>query len=177
MLRVGQRYLAWNAFERAARMAERYSPDPALQQFLIDHCHQRQQEIEESVNQDRAGKSREAETSDTSDQHLQLTASFNAELSFGQQWQAEYQAYEALQIEAEHKISDPDFFADFDARHDPIASPIGNEERYVYVRRRRIADYATKATRSATILGAGCGAIVPLLWSLLFSAGRRIIRG
>ncbi|MCA9058989.1 MAG: hypothetical protein KDA85_10835 [Planctomycetaceae bacterium] len=169
MLRVGQRYLAWNAYERAAQLAERYSPDPALQQFLLDHCRHRQQEIEVSVNQDRGGES--------PDQHQELTAAFNAELAFGQQWQAAYQAYETQRIEDGHAISEPDFFADFDAQHDAIASPIGNEERYVYVSRRRINDYAKRATRSATILGAGCGAILPLLCSLALSAGRRILKG
>src|SRR4029079_10021784 len=54
MLRVGQRYLAWNCYERAARMADQYSPKPELLQFLRDHCLGRQAEIEKSLNPDEA---------------------------------------------------------------------------------------------------------------------------
>src|SRR5262249_22493562 len=48
-LRVGQRYIAWCAFERAARLADRFWPEPAMQQFLREHCGKRQAEIEQSL--------------------------------------------------------------------------------------------------------------------------------
>ncbi len=49
MLRVGQRYIAWSAFERASRMAERFWPDPAIQKALRYHCRARQARIEETL--------------------------------------------------------------------------------------------------------------------------------
>jgi hypothetical protein len=43
---VGQRHIAWAAFERAHRLADRYWPDPRLQTFLREHCRKRQAELQ-----------------------------------------------------------------------------------------------------------------------------------
>ena len=52
MLRVGQRHIAWAAFERASRLSEKFWPDPLMQQFLRDHCRKRQAEIQKALEQD-----------------------------------------------------------------------------------------------------------------------------
>lgn len=116
MLRVGQRYIAWAAFERASRLAERYWPDPAKQQFLRDHCARRQKQIEETLPAD--------EVSD-------LRPKFEAELAFGEQYQKEYQEYEAAKIAAGVSIHDKHFWYEFNQSHPSIATPPGPEEYLV----------------------------------------------
>ena len=46
MTRVGQRYIAWCAYERAALLAGQFWPDRGVQQGLVDHCRKRQAVIE-----------------------------------------------------------------------------------------------------------------------------------
>src|SRR4051812_22342366 len=113
MLRVGQRYLAWSAFERASRMADRFWPDPALQQFLRDHCRKRQQAIEGQL---------------FADEVAGLRPRFDAELAYGENYQKEYQRYEADQIAAGRSIDDEHFDDAFHAGREPIASPVGPED-------------------------------------------------
>src|SRR5262249_13718506 len=38
MLRVGQRRIAWSAYERAKRLADGFGPTPEIHQALRDHC-------------------------------------------------------------------------------------------------------------------------------------------
>lgn len=113
MLRVGQRHIAWTAFERAAKLADRYWPDPAKQQFLRDHCARRQKQIEETL---------------PADEVPGLRPRFEAELAFGERYQREYQEYEAAKIAAGADIRAEHFFADFHKGREPIASPPGPEE-------------------------------------------------
>lgn len=120
MLRVGQRYIAWAAFERASRLAERYWPDPAKQQFLRDHCARRQKQIEETLPPDEV---------------LELRPKFEAELAFGEKYQQEYQEYEVGKIAAGASIHDEHFWDEFNASHPPIATPPGPEEYLVTYRR------------------------------------------
>ena len=115
MLRVGQRYLAWNCYERAARMADRYSPKADLQQFLRDHCRGRQAEIERSLKPDDAAG---------------LRPKFEAELAFGEAYQRDLQAYTEQRIAAGADPGNPHFFDDFHAGRPPIASKVGPEEWY-----------------------------------------------
>ncbi len=56
MLRVGQRHIAWAAYERASELAERFSPDSGLQMFLLDHCKARQAAIEETFRPPKTGR-------------------------------------------------------------------------------------------------------------------------
>src|SRR5689334_4400072 len=107
MLRVGQRYLAWSAYERAARMGEGFWPDPGLQGFLRDHCRQRQVMIESQL---------------PAAEVAELRPRFEAELAYGQGYQKEYQQYEAEQIAAGRSIDDEHFYDDFHAGRPPIAS-------------------------------------------------------
>src|SRR4051812_24787576 len=113
MLRVGQRYLAWSAFERAQRLAERYWPDPDLQRFLTDHCRRRQKLIEDQL---------------PAPDVAELRPRFDAELAYGHRYQQDYQQYEAGQIAKGRSIEDPHFYDDFHAGRPPIASPVGPED-------------------------------------------------
>lgn len=115
MLRVGQRYLAWDCYERAARMADRFSPREELQQFLRTHCQARQEVIEGSL---------------PSDEVLGLRSKFAAELAFGVAYQREYQAYEEHKIQAGENLNDEHFYDDFHAARGTIASKLGPEEWY-----------------------------------------------
>ncbi len=115
MLRVGQRYIAWNCFERASRMAEQFWPTPELQQVLRDHCRVRQAAIEQSLPADEAAG---------------LRPKFEAELALGENYQREYQEYEEEKIRSGANLNDEHFYDEFHATHQPIASKIGSEEWY-----------------------------------------------
>jgi hypothetical protein len=115
MLRVGQRYLAWNCYERASRMAEQFWPTPELQQFLPDHCKSRQTAIEQSL---------------PANEVAGLRPKFESELAFGEQYQREYQDYEEGKIRAGANLNDEHFYDEFHATHEPIASKVGPEEWY-----------------------------------------------
>ena len=117
MLRVGQRYIAWAAYERAARMADRFWPDPALQQFLRQLCAKRQREIEATLKQDEV---------------TELRPRFESELAYGESYQRAYQEYEERKIAAGAAITDEHFFEEFHNERGPIASAAGPEEWYAY---------------------------------------------
>jgi hypothetical protein len=116
MLRVGQRYIAWCAYERAAGLADRVGADPDVRREFAEHCRRRQQLIERQLPDDEAAA---------------LRPRFEAELAFGQRYQKEYQQYEADRIAAGASLDDPHFYDDFEAAHPPIASPVGAEEKFV----------------------------------------------
>ncbi|MBA4187447.1 MAG: hypothetical protein C0467_05450 [Planctomycetaceae bacterium] len=122
MLRVGQNYIAWSAFERAARLAAFAWPDPKLQERFTAHCRERQQLVEAKLTQEEVAR---------------LLPAFEAELAFGQAYQRDYQQFEADRIAAGAHIDDPNFYADFDAKRGPIASPVGDADWF------RIADEPT----------------------------------
>jgi hypothetical protein len=114
MLRVGQRHIAWCAFERAVRLADRFWPDRKIREQFIAHCRRRQQAIEDMLP-DRA----------------ELRPRFEAELKHGQEYQRAYQEYEADRIARGVSLDDPHFYDDFHARHGQIASPVGNADLLV----------------------------------------------
>ncbi len=113
MLRVGQNYIAWTAFERAARLANFAWPDPKLQQQFTTHCRARQSAIEAKLSPDEVSR---------------LRPSFDVELAFGQDYQRAYQQYEEERITAGASIEDPHFYSVFDAQRGPIASPLGHAD-------------------------------------------------
>jgi hypothetical protein len=115
MLRVGQRYLAWDCFERASRMADRFSPTADGQAFLREHCAARQVVIERSLPRAEAAG---------------LRTRFDAELAFGEAYQREYQAYEGEKLQAGANLNDTQFYDEFHAGQPPIASKVGPEEWY-----------------------------------------------
>ncbi len=113
MLRVGQRYLAWCAYERAAGLEGRLWPDPEIRRGFVAHCRARQARIEAQL---------------PAEEREHLRPRFNAELAFGQRYQAAYQDYEAERLAA-GKVPDEHFYDDFNAEHGPIASPVGYSDR------------------------------------------------
>jgi hypothetical protein len=115
MLRVGQRYLAWDCFERANRMADRFWPTDDGPAFFREHCAGRQAAIEMSLSRSEAAG---------------LRAKFDAELAFGEAYQREYQAYEDQKLQAGANLNDAHFNDEFHAGRPPIASKVGPEEWY-----------------------------------------------
>jgi hypothetical protein len=115
MLRVGQRYLAWDCYKRAVRLANQYAPQEHVRAFLRDHSRKRQLAIEKSLS-----------TSEVAT----LRPKFESELAFGESYQRDYQAYTEQKIRAGVSLSDPNFFDEFNASRPPIASKVGPEEWY-----------------------------------------------
>jgi hypothetical protein len=101
MVRVGQRSLAWCAFERAAKS-----------ETLREHCRSRQKELETSLGINGEERRREHE----------------AERAFGESWQKEYQDFEARQIAKGVPLENPEFYKEFFTGQESIASPSGEEE-------------------------------------------------
>jgi hypothetical protein len=118
MLRVGQRYLAWCAYERAAGMEERFWPDSDIRRKFVAHCRARQELIEKQL---------------TESERAELRPRFRAELAFGQRYQQAYQEYEARRIADGVTLEDPHFYDGFHAEHEPIASPVGQSDRILVV--------------------------------------------
>ncbi|HEY7159450.1 MAG TPA: hypothetical protein VH575_36225 [Gemmataceae bacterium] len=118
MLRVGQRYLAWCAYERAAGMEERFWPDPNIRRKFVAHCRARQELIEKQLPEH---------------ERAELRPRFQAELAFGQRYQQAYQDYEARRIADGVALEDPHFYDTFHAEHEPIASPVGQSDKFFAV--------------------------------------------
>jgi hypothetical protein len=131
MLRVGQRYVAWTAYERAAQLGEPLGPK------FVEHCRKRQKVIE--------GQLPASEVAD-------LRPKFEKELAFGQRYQKAYQDYEARRIREGASIDDPHFYDAFHAAQGPVASPVGEEDHYV-VQRRAVMPHPS--TIAAMLLSAG----------------------
>lgn len=168
MLRVGQRSIAWTAFERASRIADRFWPDPEVQQSLIDHCRARQQQIEASLlgrpvdllplkPREADGPTLDAETVS------RLRDQFDAELAFGESYQHLYQQFDADRIAAEVPITDPEFFDDFHAQHPSIASPSGPEEWFAWVPPANVSAFTARQAPAWGLLVAGATAMVASL--------------
>ena len=159
MLRVGQRHIAWEAFERASKLADRFWPGQAEQQALRDHCKARQAEIEKTLL-DSAVKSRSGQPLETG---ASLRSRFEAELAYGEGYQRAYQEFEAAKIEAAVPIDDAHFFDDFLAGKEPIASPTGPEEWFVGVPGPTMAEYGAKRAKAWGMLSAGMAAMAAAL--------------
>jgi hypothetical protein len=151
MLRVGQRHLAWCAYERAAGLEERFWPDPELRRGLVAHCRARQALIETQL----PAAERDA-----------LRPTFEAELAFGRRYQKEYQDYEAARLAAGARPGDPPFYDDFHATHAPIASPVGGADTVLLAASPLIAVHPR--TLPWVVFGAGLCAFVAA-WALRIS--------
>jgi hypothetical protein len=126
MLRVGQRYIAWCAYERTIDLAEKFSADATLRKGLIEHCRRRQSVIEKQLN----AADRDA-----------LRPRYLDELAEGRSFQQAYQDYEAKRIAAGTALDDPHFYDAFHASHRPIASPPGKAERLVIAAKERLLSF------------------------------------
>jgi len=168
MLRVGQRYLAWEAYERAARMANRFGPDPALQHFLRDHCRRRQSQIAGTLDSPDPDS-----VLDPAPRHLNAQAlaevaaglrlRFEAELTYGESYQKAYQSYEEEKIAQGVPLSDEHFFDAFHAGREPIASPPGPEEWFKNVPWAKVYQYAAHRRWAWGVFGAGLAALAAAL--------------
>jgi hypothetical protein len=116
MLRVGQRYIAWCAYERAERLFYKFWPERSSQAFYREHCAKRQREIEATLHSGEANEWKER---------------FKAELDYGERYQNEYQNYEATKIASGASIDDEHFYDEFNNTHEPIATQPGPEEWHV----------------------------------------------
>src|SRR5262245_720455 len=105
MLRVGQRRIAWTAYERGKQLSERFWPKPEIQKAFREHCDRRQKEIEKTL---------------PADEVATLRPNFEDELAYGLRYQKEYQDFEAAKIAAGADIVDEHFFDDFHKGHEPI---------------------------------------------------------
>ncbi|HEY1192475.1 MAG TPA: hypothetical protein VGE74_32930, partial [Gemmata sp.] len=165
MLRVGQRHLAWAAFERAARLADRYSADPSLRAFLRAHCQKRQGDIEQTLRYVAPGRGRRPAWQNVSPplseaEVAELRPRFEAELAHGEGYQRAYQEYEAKRIAAGASIFDPHFFDEFHAGRGPIASPVGPEEQFVSLPSGALFRYVLIRRCAWGVFGAGLMAVL-----------------
>lgn len=120
MLRVGQRHIAWTAYQRASQLSAAFSTDADRVKKFVAHCRKRQSVIENQLSTDEA--------------HA-LGARFDRELAYGQKYQRAFQEYEAQKIAAGADLHDPHFYDAFHAEHGPIASRVGEEEFLIENRR------------------------------------------
>jgi hypothetical protein len=176
MLRAGQRYIAWTAYERASRMAERFWPDPEFRKFLRDHCKERQADIEKSLlfqKPESSSRKPWQHVSPPPDANTvaDLRAVFDAELAHGESYQRAYQEYEAERIEAGASITDEHFFDEFLASREPIASSSGPEEWFAGVSGRKMSEYLASRRQAWGLVGAGLTALLTSLF-LWWRAGR-----
>lgn len=158
MLRVGQRRIAWAAFERASRMADRYWPDAAKPQFLRDHCAKRQKFIEGTLP---AGEVAE------------MRPQFEAELAFGENYQREYQEYEAAKIAAGADIRDEHLFDEFHRGREPIATEPGPEEYLVTKLRDWTWEWEGRFMTASGVFASGLTALL-MAWWLRTRAARSV---
>ncbi len=133
LLRIGQRHIAWCAYERAASLSDHFSPDPADTRKFLHHCRNRQDCIEATM----PGVERS-----------QLRSRFEKELAFGNHYQTLYQEFEAERIRDGTDLSDPHFYEPFDAQQDAIASHVGAEDQFLVVHD-YFSNYLDKETRAA----------------------------
>jgi hypothetical protein len=150
MMRVGQRHIAWCAYERAVLMKDRFWPDDAIQQKLVDHCRRRQSIVETQL---------------PSDDVRELRPRFVAELAFGKRYQQAYEQYETDRLAAGTSMEDPSFYDAFMADNGPIASPVGNTEKFVAERPDIL--FPVQVVFSSALFFAGLSAFVTALLTRL----------
>jgi hypothetical protein len=152
MARVGQRYIAWAAYERAVRLVPEDGPQAKTFEKFVVHCRNRQALIESTL----------AES-----ERANLRPQFEKELAFGKGYQKAYQDYEARRIEEGADLDDPRFYDEFEAQHGPIATPVGPEDIYLV----ELPIYAfSKAMVGGAMAGAG---VLAFLAALLLRATYR----
>jgi hypothetical protein len=175
MLRVGQRPIAWAAFERASRLADRYWPDKAIQTSLREHCRKRQAQIEETMKSEVAWKRVSPSAGPAAIANLR--GDFDRELAVGEEYQRAYQAYEETKIKAGFSITDEHFFDKFTLEHPSIASQPGPEEWFAWVSPKTKAAYGAEQGKVFGIFGAGVAASLAACCFWLPSLLRNRTRG
>jgi hypothetical protein len=127
MRRVGQRRIAWCAYERAVRMADRFWPDVKIQKGLIAHCRNQQAMLVEDLSEE---------------ERAALPERFDAELRHGLRYQEAYQRYEQERIAAGASLGDAHFYDSFHAYQGDIASPVDDADYFVVHERTLLAQAA-----------------------------------
>jgi hypothetical protein len=130
MMRVGQRHLAWSAYQRAIREAGRFSANPEIRAKFIEHC-----------------KTRQKGFGFTDAEIEELEGRFDVELNTGQSYHRAYQKYEEDQIAAGKDIDDPHFYDVFNAQHGNIATPVGDAD-FLAVQERHCRQWPRGCSRS-----------------------------
>jgi hypothetical protein len=120
---VGERAIAWNAYECAIEMKEQFSPDPEVCEQLAALCRDAQDEIAKSESPGNL----EAWQSDMRQTHVK-------ELAWGREYQRAYQDFEAGQIAAGIPLDDPKFYDPFFEDRAPIASSVGLADEVIVTR-------------------------------------------
>ena len=144
--RVQQRQIAFNAYERALQMQERMGPTAETRKTLVAFCQKRQKAI--------AQEHSPADPQAWMDEMRQL---HRKELAWGEQYQRDYQQYEAKRIAEGMALDNPKFYEDFFRGRPPVASDPGLADDIYITRTRR------RSFRDASPLiafGAGLGMLV-----------------
>lgn len=176
MLRVGQRYLAWDAYERTKRLAKQFSADEQTQLFLIDHCSKRQSDIETTLQfrDEEAWKGRNARpvawqvvSTPVSDAEIaNLKASFDRTLKQAQKVRNDYQAFESQQIQDGVRLDDPSFYLGATELNFEAVPLVGSGEHVKIVMRRRFYAWREIHRSSWMMLVGGAGAMLMALLAL-----------
>jgi hypothetical protein len=116
---LGQREIAWNAYERAVELKDRFWPDAAVCQKMAAMCRDRQ-----------LGLARE-ESSDVDAWQNRMRLRHTSELAWGVAYQKAYQGYEAAQIAAGVSLDDPNFYTAFFQNRPSIASSPGLSDDFI----------------------------------------------
>jgi len=124
---LGQREIAWNAYERAVELKDRFwpavslpnRPDPAICEEMLAICRVRQLGLAQ------------AESSDAEAWQNRMRRQHTSELAWGIAFQKAYQDYEAAQIAAGVPLNDPNFYAAFFQNRPSIASAPGLSDDFI----------------------------------------------
>jgi hypothetical protein len=108
---LGQREIAWNAYERTVEMADHFWSDPAIRDHVVAQCRKLQHDI---ANSDGGSELQAWE-----DRHR---AAHISELAWGVAYQKAYEDFEASRIAAGIGLDDPDFYKPFFQSRPSIAS-------------------------------------------------------
>lgn len=120
MERIGQGSLAWEAYERSADLAAKYSPDPEIREWLVARCRLRQEAIAGS----RGGESWEAA----------MRAGMARELAWALALRTEYHAWEETRLARGGPLVDAAAEEAWWSGHPPLGSPTGTaDERHAVV--------------------------------------------
>ncbi len=160
---LGQREIAWNAYERAVELKGRFWPDPGVCEKMAAICRDRQ-----------IGLARD-ESSDVDGWQNRMRAQHAAELAWGIGYQKAYQDYEAGQIAAGLPLDAPDFYTTFFRRRPSIASSPGLSDDFILTQKEAgsLTDFLP-----CVVLGAGVAMAIALMlpegrkgWGKPFAAG------
>ncbi len=126
MERVGQRWIAWEAYVRAVSLADRFWGDEATRAALVAHCRSRQDAILAVL--------RQREPLLTA---AELQRRFDLELAFGVGCQRDQQAEEAQRLAAGADPDAVDLAAAVASLHPDLATRPGDEDT-ILLRGRRL---------------------------------------